>query len=102
LGLVTIIIVKVVPAFSDFYSSFGAELPLITRIIVRISDFVRGQFWLIVIGAAVGITAFVGWVRQPGRQAKLDHVLLSLPGLRQIASKLATAPIAPTLANTPG
>src|SRR5262245_44142837 len=102
LGLVTIIIVKVVPAFSDFYSSFGAELPLITRIIVGISDFVRGQFWLIVIGAAVGITAFVGWVRQPGQQAKFDHVLLSLPGLGQIASKFATSQMARTLATLLG
>ena len=32
LVLVTIIILKVVPAFSDFYSSFGAELPFVTRI----------------------------------------------------------------------
>ena len=39
--LVSIIVLKVVPAFSDFYASFGAELPLITRIIVRISDVLR-------------------------------------------------------------
>src|SRR3954469_12467875 len=32
IGLVTIIVLKVVPAFSDFYASFGSELPLITRI----------------------------------------------------------------------
>ncbi|MDH4066737.1 MAG: type II secretion system F family protein, partial [Acidobacteriota bacterium] len=34
LALVGIIVVKVVPTFSDFYSSFGAQLPLSTRIIV--------------------------------------------------------------------
>src|SRR6202043_837466 len=34
LVLVTIIVLKVVPAFADFYGSFGAELPLVTRIIV--------------------------------------------------------------------
>jgi type IV pilus assembly protein PilC len=42
LGLVTIIVLKVVPAFSDFYGSFGAQLPLVTRIIVGVSDFIRG------------------------------------------------------------
>ena len=39
--LVSIIVLKVVPAFSDFYESFNAQLPLMTRVIVGISDFVR-------------------------------------------------------------
>ena len=47
--LVGIIVVKVVPTFAEFYSSFDADLPLSTRVIVGISDFVRAQFWLIVI-----------------------------------------------------
>src|SRR5207344_1673610 len=47
LVLVSIIVLKVVPAFSDFYSSFGAELPIVTRVILRISEFIRGQMALI-------------------------------------------------------
>src|SRR5262245_31012768 len=41
LELVAIIVLKVVPSFADFYGSFGAELPLITRIILKVSDFAR-------------------------------------------------------------
>ena len=36
--VVTVIMVKVVPAFADFYGDFGAELPFITRILIAISD----------------------------------------------------------------
>ena len=43
LVLVSIIVLKVVPAFSDFYQSFGAQLPLATRAIVAISAFLRGE-----------------------------------------------------------
>ena len=43
LVLVTIIVLKVVPAFADFYSTFGADLPLSTRVIVATSDFLRSQ-----------------------------------------------------------
>src|SRR5881409_417282 len=46
LVLVSIIILKVVPSFADFYGSFGAELPIVTRIIVRFSEFVRQKFLL--------------------------------------------------------
>src|SRR5581483_591558 len=49
LGLVSIIVLKVVPQFSDFYGAFNAQLPLVTRIIVRISEFIRTYFVFIVI-----------------------------------------------------
>src|SRR5579864_8869482 len=49
LVLVSIIVLKVVPAFSDFYSSFGANLPLITRVIVKVSAFIREQFLLLLV-----------------------------------------------------
>src|ERR687887_551885 len=48
LGLVSIIVLKVVPQFSDFFASFGAELPVITRIIVAVPHFNRSQFLLLV------------------------------------------------------
>src|SRR6195256_4789141 len=48
LVLVSIIVLKVVPSFADFYGSFGAQLPLSTRVIMGGSDFVRSQFVLIV------------------------------------------------------
>src|SRR5580765_2116372 len=49
LGLVGIIVLYVVPRFSEFYASFGAQLPLVTRIIVRLSEFIRGDIVLIVV-----------------------------------------------------
>src|SRR4051812_39954724 len=52
LGLIGIIVLRVVPAFSEFYSQFGKQLPLSTRIIVGISDFAVGHFPLIVVGLA--------------------------------------------------
>src|SRR5215831_16881671 len=47
LVLVAIIVLKVVPAFADFYGSFGADLPFITKVILRVSDLVRSQFIII-------------------------------------------------------
>src|SRR4029079_995893 len=56
--LVTLIVVKVVPTFAEFYSSFNAPLPLSTRIIVGVSDLVRSQLVLIVIVIAGGVAGF--------------------------------------------
>ena len=102
LALVTIIVLKVVPAFADFYGTFGASLPLSTRVIVAASEFLRSQF-LLVIGALVaGVTAVVVWVRQPGQQARFDHLLLGLPMLGNVAKKFATSQMARTLATLLG
>ncbi|HZP47984.1 MAG TPA: type II secretion system F family protein [Vicinamibacterales bacterium] len=102
LGLVSLIVLKVVPAFSDFYGSFGADLPLVTKIIVRVSEFIRGQFLFIVIAAAAAVVAVLGWVRQPGQKARFDHVLLTVPMLGDVARKFSTSQMARTLATLLG
>jgi type IV pilus assembly protein PilC len=100
--LVSIIVLKVVPAFSDFYATFGADLPIVTRIIVRVSDFLRSQFLLVVVALVLTIVAVVSWVRQPGQQARFDHLILGLPMLGQVAKKFATSQMARTLATLLG
>jgi type IV pilus assembly protein PilC len=100
--LVVIIVLKVVPAFSDFYASFGSELPLVTRIIVGVSAFVRSQLLLIVLVGGGAAAAVWTWIRQPGQKARFDHVLLGVPFLGDIARKFATSQMARTLATLLG
>jgi type IV pilus assembly protein PilC len=102
LVLVSIIVLKVVPAFSDFYLSFGADLPLITRLIVRLSDFLRQQFLLLVVVLVGSLAIFSGWVRRPGQKARFDHLILKVPMLGDVATKFATSQMARTLATLLG
>jgi type IV pilus assembly protein PilC len=102
IGLVTIIVLKVVPAFSDFYASFGSELPLVTRIIVAVSDFVRAHFVLIVIGLAAAGVLLRMWITQPGQHERFDRLILRVPVVGDIATKFATSQMARTLATLLG
>jgi type IV pilus assembly protein PilC len=102
LVLVSIIVLKVVPSFSDFYASFGANLPLVTRVIVAISDFVRGQFLLLVIGIVAVVLLLMAWIRQPGQKARFDRIVLGIPVVGDIAAKFATSQMARTLATLLG
>jgi type IV pilus assembly protein PilC len=102
LVLVSIIVLKVVPAFSDFYQSFGAELPFATRVILGVSNFVRQQFFVIVGAIVIGIVTFVVWVRRPGQHSRFDHLVLRLPVLGPVAAKFATSQMARTLATLLG
>ena len=96
--LVGIIVIKVVPTFAEFYSSFNSELPLSTRIIVMISDVLRAQLWLILIAIAGAVAAFMTWVRQPGRGAQFDRWMLKLPFVGPSFHKFSTSQMARTLA----
>jgi type IV pilus assembly protein PilC len=91
-----------VPAFSDFYGTFGAELPMSTRVIVAFSEFLRSQFPLVIGALIVTAIATVAWLRQPGQQSRFDRLVLGLPMLGNVAKKFATSQMARTLATLLG
>jgi type IV pilus assembly protein PilC len=100
--LVAIIVLKVVPAFSDFYANFGRELPLSTRIIVGLSNVLLDNIWLIlaaVVGIGVGLMA---WLRRPGQRLRFDRLLLRVPWAGGAAKKFATSQAARTMATLLG
>jgi type IV pilus assembly protein PilC len=101
-GLIAIIVLKVVPAFTDFYASFDAELPMSTRVILAISTIAQQQFPLIVTGLALGGAAFTAWIRRPGQRARFDHVVLTIPFIGETVRKFTTAQMARTLATLLG
>jgi type IV pilus assembly protein PilC len=101
-GLVGLIMLKVVPALGDFYTSFGADLPMSTRIIVQASDFLRGHFVLILAAIAAVIVAILAWLRQPGQKERFARMILGVPMLGEVAKKFATSQMARTLATLLG
>lgn len=100
--VVGIIVVRVVPEFSDFYVQFGHELPLVTRIIVAVSDVVRTQGLVILLVVAAAAVAINGWLRRPGQLERLDRWLLVLPWIGPTARKFATSQLSRTLATLLG
>jgi len=96
--VVSIIVLHVVPEFEGFYLGFGAELPLATRVIVAVSEFLR--IYLLFLGlGAVGLTAGLWhWLRQEKSGARVDRLVLRIPIIGTIAGRFATAQFTRTLA----
>lgn len=79
-----VLTVFVLPRFETFFSSLDAELPLPTRMLLAISDFV--QAWGLVMGAGI-VVALAGvylFVRTRRGRAWWDNVLLHLPGFGDV------------------
>jgi type IV pilus assembly protein PilC len=102
IGLVGLIVLKVIPAFSDFYASNNAQLPWSTRVILGISNFVSGQIGLIVAVVALAGALFTAWIRRPGQRVRFDRALLTVPWIGETARKFTTAQMARTLSTLLG
>jgi type IV pilus assembly protein PilC len=102
LGLVGIIVLRVVPAFSEFYTQFGRPLPLSTRIVIGVSGFVVGNLPVISVGVIAALIGLVSWWKQPGQRTRIDRLLLELPWAGETVRKFGTAQLARTLATLLG
>jgi type IV pilus assembly protein PilC len=100
--VVGIIVLKVVPAFSGFYSQFDRELPLSTRAIMAGSSFVATYFPVLAVGAVALGVAFWMWVRRPEQRMRLDMWLLNVPFAGPVVRKFATSQASRTLATLLG
>jgi type IV pilus assembly protein PilC len=100
--LVGIIVLKVVPAFGEFYETFDAQLPLSTRVIMAVSNVAVANIWLILAAIVGGAVAVVIWTRQPGQRERFDAALLRVPWAGPTARKFATSQVARTLATLLG
>jgi type IV pilus assembly protein PilC len=97
-GLVGLIVLKVIPSFSDFYANFGRELPFLTRVIIGFSNLVTSNILLILVVLIGGAFALLAYSRRPGHRERMDKALLSVPWLGETARKFATSQSARTLA----
>ncbi len=97
--VVAVIMWFVIPAFKQVFTSFGADLPWLTNMIVAISDWFV-NFWYIVLGVPLvaGFVLWYLWKRFPGIKHWIDRVSLKLPVLGEVLEKAAVARWTRTLA----
>lgn len=96
-GILVFLLIFVIPTFQTIFSSFGAELPLPTRILIGLSNFMR-QFFLLII--AVPVAAFFGFkkFRETEKGMLLtDTVSLRVPLFGILLKKVAIAKFSRTL-----
>ena len=90
--VVTLIMLFVIPAFKEVFSSFGADLPAPTLFVFGMSDFFTTYWWLIFGILGGGIYFFLqAWKRSPKVQVFMDRALLKLPVFGALIDKSCIA-----------
>jgi type IV pilus assembly protein PilC len=97
-AVITLLLWKVVPIFATLFLGLGVNLPLPTRIVIALSNFVGSIFGFLILVALVG--AIVGlkvWYQTPTGRMAIDRTLLKLPLMGILLRKIAVARFTRTL-----
>lgn len=96
-----ILLVFVIPMFQDTFKEFGADLPGFTLLILRISEWVQSNGWILAIALIAGIAGLL-YARKRSRKVArtIDRIMLRIPIIGSIMHKSSIARYARTLAIT--
>lgn len=87
IGAVAIINIVVIPAFAKVFANLGAELPLMTRILLGTSQFTLTWWPAILAGAALAFIGFRMWVGSEGGRLTWDRMKLRMPIFGELIRK---------------
>jgi type IV pilus assembly protein PilC len=97
-GVITLLLWKVVPIFTQLFNGLGVDLPLPTRIVIALSNFVGSIYGLTILVALVGsVFALKTWYATPQGRMALDTVVLKIPLVGPLMRKIAVARFTRTL-----
>ncbi len=99
--ITAIIMIFVIPAFKSVFSSFGADLPAPTLIVIAMSDFFV-KYWYVMLFGSLGAGYFMiqAFHRSPKIQMIVDRLMLKPPVIGELIMKASVARWTRTLATT--
>ena len=90
--VVSVIMIFVIPAFKEVFTSFGADLPAPTLFVIGLSEFFVAYWWLIFGGVGGGVYFFFqAWKRSEKVQQFMDRLMLKLPVFGDLVYKSVIA-----------
>jgi len=97
-GVITLLLWKVVPIFATLFAGLGVDLPLPTKIVIALSNFIGSIFGLLILVAlGGGIFGLKVWYGTKQGRFVLDSIVLKLPVLGILMRKIAVARFTRTL-----
>lgn len=95
---IVVINMFVIPAFAKVFKGFGAELPLMTRILIGFSDFMVANWIYLLLMLAGAIFGFKSWIATKDGKYSWDKIKLRIPIAGKIVQKAILARFARSFA----
>jgi type IV pilus assembly protein PilC len=97
-AITTFLIVKVVPIFGEIFKDFGAKLPPPTQFLIDVSDFIRGNWYLLALGIGGAVFGLRYFFRSKRGKQFSDRWKLKLPVFGPLVHKICMSRFSRTFA----
>lgn len=101
-GMMALLMVYVVPDIVRVFVSRGADLPLLTRLLIGVSWFLQNFGLYLILGVAVAAMLFGRWARVPANRLRMDRFFSEQRPFRRFSRQLSAARFAGSLATLVG
>ncbi len=95
--VVTVLLVFVIPVFATLFTEMGAELPLPTKIVIMLSNFLKRWIWFFVPGGFLLVYVFKKYYATESGRVLVDSLILKLPLMGDLVTKSSVARFTRTL-----
>ncbi len=96
--VVWVILTFVIPVFADLFVGLGARLPLPTRLVIALSNFLRSWWWLLIGSMILGGFGIRQYYKTHKGRRVIDGMMLKVPVIGMLLRKIAVARFCRTLA----
>jgi type IV pilus assembly protein PilC len=97
LGATAFMLIFIIPTFAKMFTDFGGELPLPTKIVLGLSNFLTHWWWTLLLGGAITGFAFKRYHDTENGKRQVDAVMLKFPVIGDVLLKGAVARFTRTL-----
>jgi type IV pilus assembly protein PilC len=97
IGATVFMLMFIIPTFAKMFTDFGGDLPLPTKIVLALSDFLRSKWWLLAGGITAAVIFFKRFYVTEVGKLRVDSFMLKVPVLGQVIRKAAIARFTRTL-----
>ena len=94
---ITVLLLFVIPTFQRMFASVGLALPLPTRIVINLSEFLQSYWWALIAGGVIAFRSFKSYYATSNGQLNIDALLLKAPVLGDVIKKSAVSRFTRTL-----
>lgn len=98
-GLITFLLIYVVPVFQETYDSAGVPLPFITELLISVGTFVKQFGWMIVAAVLLSVVAIKHLRKQEDFALRMDRLLLKMPLFGNMLRDMAVLQLMEVLQN---
>jgi type IV pilus assembly protein PilC len=99
---VAILLIYVVPTFSQIYADAGSQLPIPTQVLISITNFLKKYILILVAGVIALLSVFRRWSETEGGRFKVDGIKIRLPFFGEVFTKYSVAGFTRTFATVLG